>query len=276
MVEIKFGPGGNRGQNLLRALKEDREFDIDGQELEFVYGVKMKDDTAKEAGKFAKELGLRLSIHAPYYINLLNDDETKLANSKRHIIQSCRKGHILGAKWIVFHPGYYQKLDSKEAYEKMKERISELIETIKEEKLDVELCPETTGKKSQFGTLKELLRLREDTGSNLCLDFAHIYARNNGHIDYKEIFDMLDNADIKDLHCHFSGIEYGEKGERNHIQMTKKFAMPLLKEAKKHDISLFIVNESPKPLKGALDMKKFWKEINNPDSKNTSLKKEHL
>ncbi|MFW6231361.1 MAG: TIM barrel protein, partial [Nanoarchaeota archaeon] len=251
-------PGGNRGQDLMKALREDAEKGVAGQELEFVYGVKMKDETAEEAGKLAKELGLRLSIHAPYYINLLNPDEQKLNNSHRHIMDSCRKGHLLGARSIVFHPGVYGKHDKEDAYAIMKEQIQILLKAINDEGLDVELCPETTGKKSQFGTLDELLRLRRDTGCSLCVDFAHLYARNDGIIDYKEIFDKLEDDGITELHCHFSGIEYSDKGERNHIQMTKEFAQPLMKEALNRSITLMIINESPQPLKGALDMKRWF------------------
>ena len=71
-------------------------------EVEFVRGVSMNEEKAKEVGKVAKELGIRLSVHAPYYINLCNPE--KLRDSEKRIIDSCHRGHAMGAGTVVFHP----------------------------------------------------------------------------------------------------------------------------------------------------------------------------
>ncbi len=261
MAKIMVAPAGNISTDVISSLRKIDELGLDGQELEFVRGVTMGEEKAQEAGKVARELGINLSIHAPYYINLISEERQKVGASKKRILDSCRRGHDLGARSIVFHPGYYQKKSKEESYEGVKREIISMLEVIKQEELDVELCPETTGKKTQFGDIDELLSLMQDTGCSICVDFAHIYARNNGVIDYADIFRKITSQGIKRLHCHFSGIEYSEKGERHHLQMTEEFARPLLEEAMKHDIEMVIVNESPDPLKGALDMQRMIKEM---------------
>ncbi|MFP4189966.1 MAG: TIM barrel protein [Candidatus Woesearchaeota archaeon] len=255
MARILSGPGGNAAPDIVSSLKTIKELGLDAQEIEFVRGVTMGEKKAKEVGSLAKELGLRLSIHAPYYINLLSSEEHKVEASKKRILDSCRRGHYLGADSIVFHPGYYQKRNKHDSYEIVRDQIKDLLDVIKKEKLQVSLCPETTGKKSQFGDVDELLQLMQDTGCKICVDFAHIFARQNGKIDYDDIFRKFTKNKLKRLHCHFSGIEYSEKGETNHIQMTDEFLKPLLEAAAKTEIELTIINESPDPLHGAIDLK---------------------
>ena len=53
------------------------------------------------------------------------------------------------------------------------------------------MCPEVTGKPSQFGSLIELLQLKKDTGCGITVDFSHLYARQQGDIDYARILKKL-------------------------------------------------------------------------------------
>jgi len=46
------------------------ELGLGCMELEFVRGVKMGEKTARAVHEVAEKLGIRLSVHAPYYINL--------------------------------------------------------------------------------------------------------------------------------------------------------------------------------------------------------------
>ncbi len=258
MAELIFGPGGNVGKDIFDSLCILKEEGLGVQEIEFVHSIVMKEDTARKAGQLAKELGIRLSIHAPYYVNLLSKEEHKIVASKKRILDCCRIGHILGAKSIVFHPAFYGDHSKEDAYPKVKEQVEDMMKTRKEEGLSPELCPETMGKGSQFGDIDEVLKLSRDTGCGVCIDFAHIYARNIGKIDYDDIFTKLKKSGLKQIHCHFSGIVYGEKGEKHHIQMEKERAEELLGYAKKYDVNLVVINESPDPFKGALDMKSIW------------------
>jgi len=121
----------------------------------------------------------------------------------------------------------------------------------------VKLAPEITGKQSQFGSLDELLRLRKEIKCEICIDFAHLYARNIGKIDFNEVFQKLKT--IPHLHCHFSGIHYTSKGERHHKLQEKRLFDKLAKAIKKaKPKSITIINESPDVFGDAVKMMKWF------------------
>lgn len=256
--KIKLGPAGNCAGGILESLRRLKELELDGQEVEFTYGVKMSNSLAKEAGKLAKELGLMLSVHAPYYINLCSEEKAKIQASKRRILTSCERGHYLGATHIVFHSGFYGKRNPDEVYDCIKQHLIDLQREIRKKGWKVKLAPETTGKKSQFGTVDELLKLKKEIGIEICVDFAHILARE-GKINYDELLKKLKN--IKHLHCHFSGIEYSAKGERRHLNMKESDIKKLLKILLKYNIDCMIIAESPVTWKDSLKMKKILESM---------------
>jgi deoxyribonuclease-4 len=225
--------------------------DLDCMEVEFTYGVRMDLKTAKAVGILAKEKGILLSVHAPYYINLASEEKEKLAASKKRILDSCQRAHHMGARNVTFHAGFYQTRTSAQTYERIKKAIIGLHKQIGRRKWRVTLCPEVTGKPSQFGSLEELLRLKKDTGCGITVDFSHLYARHQGDVDYGRILKKLP----KKFHAHFSGIAYGPKGEKKHIRTTPKFFEPLAEELVKHNRDITIISESPKPYEDAVMMK---------------------
>ncbi|MCP3686457.1 MAG: TIM barrel protein [bacterium] len=249
---IRLGTAGNCEKDILSSLKRLKEFGIDAQEVEFTYGVNMTLDTAKKAGKLAKELGIKLSIHAPFYINLASAEKHKIAASKKRILDSAERGHYLNATHIVFHAAFYGKRTHEETYEMVKQEILDMQLYMEKKKWNTSLAPETTGKASQFGSLDELLKLSKETGCKICIDFAHLRARE-GKINYKEVFDKIKH--IKHVHAHFSGIEYTAKGERRHLVMNEKDIEPLLKEIIKRKTDITIISESPVTWQDALKMK---------------------
>ena len=255
---IRFGPGGTGGDSL-KGVQEIKELGLDAVEFEFGHGVNMSVAKAKEVGKLVKQLGLLASVHAPYFINLASDEKKKVGASKHRILQSCERGHYLNASSIVFHPAYYVKQEKEDVFQLVKKAVLEMQKHITEKKWNVVLAPETTGRHSQFGTLDETLRLRKETGCGLTVDFAHLKARNNGNIDYGAVFQKLKG--ITPLHCHFSGIEYTEKGERRHLLTKKSDFQPLFQEAIKRKAELIIINESPDPFGDSCKGKKLYEEM---------------
>ena len=264
---IKIGPAGSDGLGNLKGVGKVAEMDLDCMEVEFTYGVRMDLKTAKDVGTLAKEKGIILSVHAPYYINLASDEQEKFAASKKRILDACERAHAMGAQNVTFHAGFYQKRTHEETYQLIKTALRDLNKTVARRRWQVRLCPEVTGKPSQFGSLEELLRLVQDTGSGLTVDFSHLYARQQGDIEYGRILDKLP----KKFHAHFSGIEYGPKGERKHIRTTKTFFNPLAKELVRRDLDITIINESPQPYEDAAMMKKmiqtFQKKLEKKSSK---------
>jgi deoxyribonuclease-4 len=253
--KILIGPAGTGGaevENFEELVKKG----LDAVEIEFTYGVWMKKEQAEKVREANKKFKLKLSIHASYFINLNSTEKQKIGASRARILQACEIGNLIsnGEKIpIVFHPGFYQK-DSKETtYKNIKEQMLKIQEIINERKLKVYLCPETTGKPSQFGDLDEIIQLMKETGCHICVDFAHLKARYNGTIDYDAVMKKIEH--VKDLHAHFSGIEYTPKGERRHLITTEAEIKELFKYLNKYKINLTIINESPQPMEDALKMK---------------------
>ncbi|MDH3878523.1 MAG: TIM barrel protein, partial [Desulfobacterales bacterium] len=200
----------------------------------------------------AKEKGISLSVHAPYYINLASDEKEKIIASKRRILDSCERAAAFGARSVVFHAGFYQKKTAEQTYALIKKAVLEIQKKISKNKWEVQLCPEVTGKPSQFGSVEELLKLKKETRCGICVDFAHLYARQQGDIDYSQILKKLPRK----FHAHFSGIEYGPKGERKHLKTTKKFFEPLAQALLKTKRDITLICESPQPYRDAAMMKR--------------------
>jgi deoxyribonuclease-4 len=254
---IRIGPAGSEGKGNLEGVKKVARMGLDCMEVEFTYGVRMRIEDAERIGELARSKGIVLSVHAPYYVNLASDEQVKVIASKQRILASCERAHALGAQNVVFHAGFYQKKTAAKTYELIEREIVAIQNEISRKKWSVTLCPEVTGKPSQFGSLEEILRLMKDTGCGITVDFSHLFARQQGQIDYAAILKVLPRK----FHAHFSGIEYGDKGERKHIKTKKKFFEPLATELVKRNLDLTLINESPQPFKDAAMMKRLLAKI---------------
>ncbi|MCX8158270.1 MAG: TIM barrel protein [Candidatus Diapherotrites archaeon] len=254
----------------ISGIKEISKLGLDAMELEFVYGIKMSEQLAKKNKEEAVSKNISLSVHAPYYINLNAKDKRKLGLSKHNILQSCRVGHLASAKIVVFHPGFYLGEDKKKVYENIKSILVELTDILKSEKIEIKLGLETTGKVSAFGTLEEILSLSEEVKNVFpVVDFAHLHARGNGLFktqkDVDNVLEKIPKRFLKDLHIHMSGINYSEKGERNHLNLQDKdntldFKI-ILRSLKSFNVSGTIISESPNLEDDALVMKRFWESL---------------
>jgi deoxyribonuclease-4 len=254
---IRIGPAGSGGLGNMDGIRKVAQMKLDCMEVEFTYGVRMTADAARDVGALAKEKGIVLSVHAPYYINLASDEKDKVVASKKRILESCQRADALGAKNVVFHAGFYQGKTAEVTFGLIKGAVLEMQEYISRNSWQVKLCPEITGKPSQFGSLDELLKLMRETGCGITVDFSHLYARQQGKIDYQRLLKRLP----KTFHAHFSGVMYGEKGEKKHVVTTKKFFEPLAKELAKKKLEVTIINESPQPYKDAVMMKKVLQKL---------------
>ncbi|MFH1257398.1 MAG: TIM barrel protein [Candidatus Micrarchaeota archaeon] len=247
---------------------------LKAMELEFVHSVNLKEEGAKKVADTAGKLGLVLSVHAPYYINLLSEEKHKRDASRMRIAESCRIGGIASASRIVFHPAFYGKMEKGKALEEMKVQISMILDELEERKVgDVVLAPEVMGKVSQFGTIGENFSLSAEFGIgsvNPCIDFGHLHARTNGGLKKKSDFAaILDEVGgygkkyLQTLHIHFEGINYTEKGERNHLPISSNSPdFSLLAEALvEKGCSGTIICESPELENDALKMKEIYEGI---------------
>lgn len=244
---IRFGPAGlGSVKDAISNLEEYHKLGLRACEIAFTYGVYIKNEKeAREIGQAARKLDIKLSIHSPYFVNLNSKEKKKLEASKKRIIDCCKVADWLGAEIVVFHPGYYGKMDKETSFLNIKESVMEMLAEIKRNKWHVKIAAETMGKVNVFGTLDEILRLVKETSCSFCIDFAHLFARSNGKMGYNEMYEKVSH--FPELHCHFSGIEFSDKGERHH-KLTSRDELKKLISILPKNKNITIINESPNPV----------------------------
>ncbi|MDW7761165.1 MAG: TIM barrel protein [Acidobacteriota bacterium] len=212
----------------LSALDRIKALGLDCLEIEFVKGVKMGGDTAARIKEKAEALGLALSAHAPYYINLNSEDAGKRLSSQERILTTVRTAALCGARSVVFHAGFYGRETPDRAFAEIRRELEAVLSIVRTERLPVTLRIETMGKKSQFGSLEEVLFLcRELEGLEPCLDFCHIYAREGKVNSYPEFHRVLrkvekklGRAALRNVHIHIAGVEFNASGEIRHLDLV--------------------------------------------------------
>ena len=224
-------------------------------EVEFVKGVNMTPATARDVARVATKRGIRLSAHAPYFINLNAREPEKVRASRERIVQTARITALLGGESVVFHPAYYLKDEPDKVYATVKTNLEQIVARLKIEGNRVCIRPEVMGKDSQFGTLEEVLQLcAEVEGVAPALDFAHWHARTGKVNSYNEFIAVLKKVEkrlgraaLDNLHIHLSGIRYGEKGENNHLNFAESdFNYEALVMAlKDYKVKGMVICESP-------------------------------
>lgn len=274
---LRFGTGGvplsTESRDTLSGIGRIRELGLEHMEIEFVHGVRMGREKAKEVGDLARELNITLTIHAPYYINLNALDPKKRMASRQRIVESCEIGEILGAKSVCFHAAFNLGQDSGQVFEMV---LSEMILIEEElEKLNLNniwLAPEVTGKKTQFGSLEELVALAKNLErTRLCIDFAHYFAREAGqknhYDDFRGLLCLIKHElgleVAQKLHMHFSGIEYSAKGEKNHLKLEHSHFnwQGMIKALRDEGIGGYMVCESPILEQDALRAKEYYDKL---------------
>ena len=230
-----FGPGGNSESFYAKGYKATvdaprfvHEMGLDAYEYEAGNGVTASEATFAKIGEAAKQYGIHMTIHAPYYISLSSVDEEKRKKSAGYIVSSAKALRGLGGDLMVIHAGSTAKLDRSVALEYAVGALHHALDVLSGEGLyGVKLGIETMGKVNQLGTLDEVLALCEvDKTVVPVVDFGHMNARECGGVfassdDYKRVFDRISEqcgGEVADrLHCHFSKIEYTGGGEKRHL-----------------------------------------------------------
>ena len=255
---VVFGPAGlGPVKDAEDTLEEYMRKGLKVCEIAFTYSIYIKNkEDALRIGQKAKELDISLSIHAPYFLNLNSLEKEKREASKKRILDCCEIGEALGAKVVVFHPGFYLNGDKEKSYEVIRGGVLEIIEEIKKKNWKIKIAPETMGKINVFGSIEEIGRLVRETGCSFCLDFAHILAREK-KVDYSRIKELFWE---KKWHCHFSGIEYGEKGEKHHKKTEKEEWKELLRNLPAEK-EITIINESPRMIEDSIDGAEIYKKL---------------
>ncbi len=248
--------------NIIDGLYTLSTLSLNALELDFAYRIYLNNDECRVVADLAKKLGIRLSIHAPYYINLLSEKESVRRTSKMRILKCIERANILGADAVAVHAAFYGKLNGEEAYRRIKKELKNVIDEIDVNNYDNLLAIETMAKNTQFGTLDEVLILYEELGIKPYIDFAHIFARNNGSIDYTSILDRLEDHGIRYINAHFEGLKF--KNNRYidmHVPINQPPFEPLAIELINRKGSITIICESPLLEIDCMKMKRILEEL---------------
>ena len=259
MDRLLFGTAGTPHSAGLRStvggIERIAELGLGCMEIEFVQGVRMGEGSARLVAEVASRREVRLSAHAPYFINLNAHELEKIRASQDRILQTARIASLCRAESVVFHPAFYLGDPPEKAYSTVKKYLEEVLNQLKRENNRVCMRLEVTGKGSQFGTIEEVLNLSAELeGVGPCIDFAHWHARTGKFNSYPEfasillqIRERLGSAALDNMHIHVSGVNYGKKGEINHLNLEASdfHYAELLNALKDYDVKGMVICESP-------------------------------
>lgn len=279
-MPAKFGPAGNSDSFSAKYKSSAdaplflKEMGLDCYEYQCGRGVKVSDKTASAIRANAEKTGIKLTLHAPYFISLSSVEPEKRDNSINYILQSCDAAMRIGADRIVIHSGSCSKMSREEALELAKDTLTRARKQAVEQGFEsVHFCPETMGKTNQLGNLTEVMELCKLDDTFLpCIDFGHLNARTFGGIksiqDYEKMLDEVENAlghdRLKIFHSHFSKIMYTEPGgEKKHLTFEDEEYgpeyEPLMELVAKKNLSpVFICESAGTQAEDALKMKESY------------------
>ncbi len=259
MAELLFGTGGTphtaRSRTTIDGIRRIAELGLGCMEVEFVRGVNMGEQSARLVAETAAKEKVKLSAHAPYFINFNAHEPEKIRASQGRLLQTARVASLCGAQSVVFHTAFYLGDSPEKAYNTIKKYLGEVVHQLKRENNRVWIRPEVMGKNSQFGTVEEILNLcTELEGLAPCIDFSHWHARTGAYNSYQEcasilqqIKERLGRAALDDMHIHIAGIKYGAKGEIKHLNLEESDLQyaELLKALRDYQVKGLVICESP-------------------------------
>jgi deoxyribonuclease-4 len=277
---LRFGPAGKpttmKSGDYVKAIEVVASMGLDALEYEAVRGVRISEAKARAIGEAAAKYDVKLSMHAPYFINFASPDPETVRESQERLIAAVRAASWMNAYAVVFHPGYYKGNSSQEeALRRTIEGLRPVDEFIESNGIKgVWIAPETTGKISQVGSVEEVVAIcRELRHARPAVDWAHLYASSRGNF-VRSIDDVIKTVElierelgtwaVKPLHTHFSKIEYGEGGEKEHHTLSEEGYGPdwriVCRAYKELGIEAVVISESPILEQDALLMKKICEE----------------
>ncbi len=163
--------------------------------------------------------------HAGYLINLCSPDKEKAEKSYLALKDEVERAHLLGLKYVNFHPGaHLGKYSEKEALKIVADRVNRIIEETEEVVLVLET---TAGQGSNLGYrfehLAEIIEMVEDKSRiGVCVDTCHIFAAGydiSTERGYTKTFDLFEEVIgfeyLKGVHLNDSKTPLGSRKDRH-------------------------------------------------------------
>lgn len=272
---LRFGPAGiphrAKGRSAKQGVLEVKALGLNAMEVEFVRRISLTEASARGVGAVARGLDVVLTVHAPYYINLASPDQQKAEASAQRVYQSAVVGSAAGAWSVCFHAAYYMGRASEEVYPVVKRALKGIVDRLRDEGVEIWLRPETAGALAEFGALEELLKLSNELEMVLpVVDFAHLHARTGAINSYEEFSEVLSTVEsalggeaLNNAHVHVSGIEYSDKGEVRHLNLSESDLkyQDLVRALKDFNVKGVLICESPNLEEDALLLKQVYESL---------------
>ncbi len=170
-------------------------------------------------------------IHSPYYINFASGEERIRESTVRIIREELVRGSILGAAYVMFHPGSARDVGEHAAMKHCIDGIARVLDGYDgSTKLLIEMSAGAgmvIG--DTFEELAELLDGVDDPELGICFDTAHAFASGYDLRDAAAVKKTFNDFDrivglkrLKMSHCNDSKVELGAKRDR-HEHLGKGF-----------------------------------------------------
>ena len=251
---VRFGPSGNDekfyadgNQSSVDAPRWLAGLGLTAYEISFGRGIRMTDKTAQVIGAQAAAHGVRISVHAPYYINLAN--LANLEKNYHYIKRSLELLALMGGDRLVVHTGCQMQMTREEALNNCQQRLRTILQRLHDDGFEhYWLCLETMGKYTQIGNLDEICALCALDPQHLMptVDLGHMNCLAQGQLDLEHVFAQIQVFPA--VHFHISFIEYNAKGEIRHLTLSDQqfgfdltSVMKLLKKRPGNDV---VISES--------------------------------
>ncbi|MCA1838789.1 MAG: non-homologous end-joining DNA ligase [Actinomycetota bacterium] len=250
---LRFGHAGLPDtKDLVGSIKAVVEGGYAACEVQFVKEFTLKEPEAKTLGDIARDHGVALSVHAPYFAQLTTKEPDRLKLHLGALHHACKLGSQMGATVIVCHPGSKGDASSEELNEQVDSALTALGPRVAD--LGVKLGLETCGRKSQYGSLGDIaLQVGNHAFATVVVDYGHVHALSNGSLTSPEAMRALFSFVVENfgpehlwpLHTHFSDNRFGPAGELSHVpygEGTLRIGN-VLKGVSAFDIAITVISE---------------------------------
>lgn len=249
---VRFGVAGIDPTDLEWSVRAHIDAGYAACEVQFVKEFTLKEPEARRLGEIARDAGLALSVHAPYFAQLTTPEADRLKNHLGALHHACHLAHLMGARVVVCHPGS-NRGEPEDVFDRVDRALAMLGPRIAEF-APVKVGLETPGRISQFGSLGDIALLCErHPFATPVVDFAHLHAVSGGSLTSRAAFEALFGyiterftlQNLLPLHCHFTDNRFGPAGEITHVPYGEGSLRvgPLAEGAAPYDLALNIVSE---------------------------------
>lgn len=275
--KLSIGPSGiplaAGGKGIAKGVEILPSLGLDAMELAFVQAVYVRsEEKAKEVNEARKKANVRLSVHAPYYINLNSSKKETMDASIERLYMACKMGGLCGAESVAVHAAFRHGNDSKTIKQKILNACNSIYERLDKDGVKIRIAPEFAGAHSKWGTLEECMEIAGEVRGGWCMDFGHAHAVSKGSLTTKKAFDELlgkiekyDSKYLKDLHIQCCGITFTDKGERYHTSFDSPESTlnwkAMAESFKAFNVGGICITECPGQEKDALLLKNYYDSL---------------